>query len=198
MQFHELFLEVRAAEVKDLEYCSLLSRIRECYEEFLSNGQNNPEVSEIINRIENMTFTVNMNDFVGLMNVNQTVCNFDYACEFNPSQKRAISLLLSVISAPQEGEYIKGFFALYIWQKLLPDVRFYSVGLMDNFYALAGVRDQNGECKFKPAREMSQIVAEQKTTAFFNMKQDEHCDESQALIAEIDKALHFIVNKYAA
>lgn len=197
MKFHELFLEVRAAEVKDLEYSSILSQVREYYEEFLLQGQTNPNIAQIINRIENMSFTVNMNDFVGLMNVNQEVRNFDYACEFNPSQKNAINLLLSVISASQKGEYIKGFFALYIWQYLLPDVKFYSVGLMDQFYALAEVANAQGEYEFRPAEEISQLVAEQKTTAFFNMGKDEHCEQSQALIAELDKALVFIVKQYA-
>ena len=138
-----------------------------------------------------------MNDFVGLMNVNQEARNFDYGCEFNPSQRNAISLLLAVISAPQKGEYIKGFFALYIWQYLLPDVKFYSVGLTDNFYAIAEVLNAQGEYEFKPAEEISQLVAEQKTTAFFNMNKSEHCEASQTLIAEIDQALEFIVKRYA-
>lgn len=197
MQFHELFLEVRAAEVKDLEYSSLLSQVREYYEKFLLNGQNDPEVLEIINRIENMSFTVNMNDFVGVMNINQEARNFDYACEFNPVQKRAINLLLSVLSAPQEGEYIKGFFALYIWKKLLPEVRFYSVGLTDKFYELASVHHDQGECQFKPAAEISQLVAEQQATTFFNLGKDEHCEQSRALIGAIDRALMFIIKHYA-
>lgn len=35
MDFHELFLQVRASETKDLEYSSLLSKIREFYEAFV-------------------------------------------------------------------------------------------------------------------------------------------------------------------
>lgn len=196
MQFHELFLEVRTSEVKDLEYCELLSHIREHYEKLLASGQNNPTAQKIIHRVENMSFTVNMNDFVGLMNVNQEARNFDYACEFNPSQKSAINLLLSVISAPQKGEYIKGFFALYVWKNLLPDVRFHSVGLTDSFYEIAEITNSQGDYEFKPASDIKALVQEEKETAFFKINEEEHCHEAKALIAEIDKAVTFILKKY--
>lgn len=196
MDFHELFLQVRASETKDLEYSSLLSKIREFYEAFVVQGQNDEHLASIIKRLENITYMVNTNDFVEMVNVSKEVSSFDYASEFNPTQKGAINLLLSVVESSQKGIYIKGFFGLYVWKNLLPDVQFYSVGLTDGFYALAEEANVQGEYVFKPADEICQQVEAQKQTIFFQMDEEEHCDAVRRLIAEIDRALDFIVHQY--
>jgi len=197
MQFHKLFVAVRAAEVKDLEYCSLLSHVRECYEKVLEEGSKDSKRGKTVNRLINMSFTINPNDFVELVNSDKDPLSFDYMADFNPTQRNAINLLLSVVEGSQEGSYFKSFFALYIWKSLLPDVRFYSVGLTERFYQMAEVRNNTGKCIFKPAEQISQLVAEEKATGYFHLEECDYCDESKALIAEIDKAIAFIVKDYA-
>ncbi len=115
MQFHKLFVAVRAAEVKDLEYCSLLSHVRESYEKVLEEGQKDSKRGKVVNRLINMSFTINPNDFVELVNSDKDPLSFDYMSDFNPIQRHAINLLLSVVEGSQEGSYFKSFFALYIW-----------------------------------------------------------------------------------
>lgn len=198
MKFHELFVEVRASEVKDLEYCALLSHVRECYEKVIAEGCKNPERGKVVNRLINMSFTINPNDFVELVNIEKDALSFDYMSEFNPTQRKAINLLLSVIEASQEGSYFKSFFALYIWKNLLPDVRLYSVGLTDHFYRIAEERDNVGNYVFKPAEQISQLIEEEKKTSFFTLEEHGYCAESRALILEIDKALAFIIEAYAS
>lgn len=217
MLFHELFVAVRAAEVKDLEYSSILSRVRENYEKVLDEGRKQPKRGKVVNRLINMAFTINPNDFVELVNIEKDALSFDYMSDFNPTQRNAIHLLyqpnparlsfqtqrnaihllLSVVEGSQEGSYFKSFFALYIWKNLLPDVRFYSVGLTERFYQIAEERNSSGQCVFKPAEQISQLIAQERETGFFHLDECDYCDESQALIAEIDKAMTFIVKDYA-
>ncbi len=197
MQFHELFLEIKSLEIKDLEYCNLLSNVRECYEKVLEEGRKDLARGQVVKRLINMTFTVNPNDFIELVNIEKDAVSFDYMSEFNPTQKNAINLLLSVVDGSQEGSYFKSFFALYIWKNLLPDVRFHSVGLTEHFYQIAEERNNTGKCIFKPAEQISYLIAEEKETGFFHLGENDYCDESQALIKQLDYAIAFIIKDYA-
>lgn len=197
MKFHDLFVEVRASEIKDLEFGSLLSIVRERYEALMLTATNNVARTETIKRIEKMTFMINTSDLVELVNAPKDIGSFDYASEFNPSQKAAINLLLAVVSSTQKGIYVRGLFALYIWRNLLPDARFYSVGLTDKFYSLAEEKNDKGEYIFKPAAKISELVEGQKQTEFFHLSETDHAEEVLQLIAEIDKALSFIIRRYA-
>ncbi len=196
MKFQELFLEVRSSETRDLEFGLLLSSVRESYEAFVATGANNLKRAETITRAERMSFMINPNDLIEIVNAPKAASGIDYASEFNPSQKAAINLLLDVISATQKGAYVRGFFALYIWKNLLPDARFYSVGLTDKFYALAEEKNTKGEYVFKPAVKIAELIEAQKQTEFFTMGDDDHSEEILQLIAELDKALDFILNRY--
>lgn len=198
MEFHDLFLEVRTSEAKDLEYSSLLSVIRECYEKFLVAGKTNTVLIGVMDRLENLTFMANTNELVEFMDHARHSSEFDYAAEFNPSQKCAINLLLTVIGAPQKGLYIKGFFALYVWRKLLPGMKFYSVGLSDQFYELGEIINHQGGYEMKTAKQIAELVEAQKKTAFFQIAEAEHCVRSRELVEEIDKAIEFIMDQYSS
>lgn len=196
MMFQELFLEVRSSEIKDLEFGELLSSVRDRYEAFIATGENNPHRAETTKRAESMSFMINPNDLIEIVNAPKATSGIDYACEFNPSQKAAIHLLLDVLSATQKGAYVRGFFALYIWRSLLPEARFYSVGMTDKFYSLAEEQNSKGEYVFKPAAKIAESIKAQQQTEFFTMGENDHCEEILLLIAEIDKALDFILNRY--
>lgn len=197
MEFKKLFEEIQCSEKKDLEYCSLLGNVREAYENFLNERVRNPIKVDAIDRSLNMTFTVDPNDFMGMINTERDTFNFDYTSEFNPIQKSAINLLLAAISASQEGVYFKSLFALYIWKKLLPAVTFYSVGLSDLFYSIAETKNVAGEYVFKAASEINHLIELEQQKEFFVEDEERYCEASKRLIREIDIALEFILDKYA-